>query len=227
MDDHTTRPTAKKRYPIPEREARAEILVVNSRFIASAAPAFSVELARAFIARIRSEFADASHNVPAFLIGFGASVTAHCTDDGEPAGTAGRPALTVLQGSGLGDVVVVVTRYFGGTKLGTGGLVHAYGAAVKEVLAVLPRAEKIPTYTVMLACEYSYFERIRLLIAEQHGQILDEDFGADIPLTARFATWFLQPFQDRLRELTRGALQAEIIETNPETIMPLNAFPNE
>ena len=215
-----------KRFPIPAGEARAEIMVVNSRFIASAAPAFSVEEARAFIARIRAEFADASHNVPAFLIGYGASVTAHCTDDGEPSGTAGRPALAVLQGSGLGDVVVVVTRYFGGTKLGTGGLVHAYGEAVKAVLAELPRAEKIPTHTVMLACEYSYFERVRLLIQEHQGQILDEDFGADVTVTARFAVWNLQPFQDSLRELSRGALQAEIIETNPETIMPVGSFPD-
>ena len=214
-----------KHYPIPAGEARAEIMVVNSRFIATAAPVFSVEDARAFIARRRAEFWDASHNVPAFLIGYGASVTAHCNDDGEPAGTAGRPALAVLQGSGLGDVAVVVTRYFGGTKLGTGGLVHAYGEAVKAVLAVLPRAEKIPTHTVMLVCDYSYFERIRLLIAGLHGQIIDEAFGADVTITARFAVWFLAPFQEALRELTRGSLQAEIIETNPETIMPVDSFP--
>lgn len=214
-----------KRYPIPAGEARAEMMVINSRFIASAAPAFSVEEARAFIARIRAEFWDATHNVPAFLIGFGASVTAHCNDDGEPSGTAGRPALAVLQGSGLGDAVVVVTRYFGGTKLGTGGLVRAYGDAVKAVLAVLPRAEKIPTHTVMLACEYTYFDRVRLLIAAHHGQILDEDFGADVTLTIRFAAWSLPPFQEALRELSRGSLKAEIIETDPETIMPLDFFP--
>lgn len=213
-----------KRYPIPAKDARAEITVVNSRFIASAAPAFSVEEARAFIARIRAEFPDASHNVPAFLIGYGASVTAHCTDDGEPSGTAGRPALAVLQGSGLGDVVVVITRYFGGTKLGTGGLVHAYGEAVKAVLAVLPRAEKISTHTIMLACDYSLFERVRLLVQAYQGQILDEDFGADVTITARFAAWNLDPFQDALRELSRGALQAEIVESNPETIMPLGSF---
>ncbi len=214
-------PSDYKRYPIPAKEARAEIMVINSRFIATAAPAFSVEEARAFIARIRAEFPDASHHVPAFLIGYGASVTAHCTDDGEPSGTAGRPALAVLQGSGLGDVVVVVTRYFGGTKLGTGGLVHAYGEVVKSVLAVLPRAEKIPTHTVMLACEYAYFDRIRLLVQAHHGQILDEDFGADVTLTARFIAWHLDGFQADLRELSRGSLQAEIIESNPETIMPL------
>jgi uncharacterized YigZ family protein len=201
-------------------------MVINSRFIASAAPAFSVEEARAFINRVKVEFPDASHHVPAFLIGFGASVTAHCTDDGEPAGTAGRPALAVLQGSGLGDVAVVVTRYFGGTKLGTGGLVHAYGSAVKEVLAVLPRAQKVPTYTVMLACEYSYYERIKQLIQENHGQVLDEDFAVDVTLTARFATWHFDPFQDGLRDLTRGALKAEIIETNSETILPMGDFPD-
>jgi uncharacterized YigZ family protein len=217
-------PPEVKRYPIPAAEARAEITVINSRFIATASPAFSVDEARTFISRMRAEFSDASHNVPAFLIGYGASVTAHCTDDGEPSGTAGRPALAVLQGSGLGDVVVVVTRYFGGTKLGTGGLVHAYGEAVKAVLAVLPRAEKIPTHTVMLACEYTFFERIRLLVQEHRGQILDEDFGADVTVTARFAIWNLPPFQGALRELSRGALQAEIIETNLETIMPLGSF---
>jgi uncharacterized YigZ family protein len=222
MPDDTTRTSSHKRYPIPAAQARAEIEVINSRFIVTAGPAFSVEEARAFIAKIRAEFPDASHNVPAFLIGYGPSVTAHCTDDGEPSGTAGRPALAVLQGSGLGDVVVVVTRYFGGTKLGTGGLVHAYGDAVKAVLAVLPRAEKVPTHTVMLAFDYSLFERIRLLVQSHHGQILDEDFGADVTLTARFIAWHLDDFRADLRELTRGSLQAEIIESNPETIMPLS-----
>ena len=73
------------------------------------------------------------------MIGHGASTTAHCSDDGEPSGTAGRPALSVLQGSGIGDVVLVITRYFGGTKLGTGGLVRAYGDSVRNLLKVLPR----------------------------------------------------------------------------------------
>ncbi len=216
-----------KRYLIPARMARSEIEVMNSRFIASAAPAFSVDEARAFISQIRQEFPDASHHVPAFLIGFGASVTAHCSDAGEPAGTAGRPALAVLQGSGLGDVVVVVTRYFGGTKLGTGGLVRAYTDAVKAVLADLPRAEKIPTCTVMLAFEYTYLERIRLMVAEHHGLILDEDFGADVTLTVRFAVEMLAGFQSGLQNLTRGSVQAEVIETNPETIMPVDSFDHE
>ena len=97
-----------KRYPIPAGEAQAEIEILKSRFIATLKPVFSVEEARAFIKTVRSRYSDASHNVPAFLIGYGSSVTAHCNDDGEPSGTAGRPMLAVLKGCGLGDVVVVV-----------------------------------------------------------------------------------------------------------------------
>jgi len=209
------------RYSIPAREVRIEVTVVNSRFIATAVPVFSVEEAKAFITRVREEFSDASHNVPAFLVGHGASVIAHCSDDGEPSGTAGRPALAVLRGSGLGDVAVVVTRYFGGTKLGTGGLVRAYGDAVREVLAVLPRAEKVPTHTVMLAVPYPYFERVRLAVAEHQGQILDEDFTADVTLTARFAVEHLPAFQVALQELSSGQLEAQIVDTGEATIMPL------
>jgi len=212
------------RYLIPAQETRVEITVVNSRFIATAAPVFSVDEAKGFIAKVRDEFADASHNVPAYLIGHGASVIAHCSDDGEPSGTAGRPALAVVRGSGLGDIAVVVTRYFGGTKLGTGGLVRAYGDAVREVLAVLPRAEKVATHTVMMAVPYAYFELVRRAIAAHDGQILDEDFAADVTLTARFAVEHFSVFQASLQELSNGQLEAEIVETDEATIMPVGAF---
>jgi uncharacterized YigZ family protein len=208
---------------IPAQETRIEIKVLNSRFIATAAPVFSVDEAKGFIARVKSEFADASHNVPAYLIGHGATIVAHCHDDGEPSGTAGRPALAVLQGSGLGDVAVVVTRYFGGTKLGTGGLVRAYGDAVRQLLAVLPRARKVPTHTALVAAPYRLFERLRLTIADHQGQILDQDFASDVTLTARFAVEHFPPFQEALREMSNGALQAEIVETNPATILPVDA----
>jgi uncharacterized YigZ family protein len=213
------------RYLIPAAETRIELRVANSRFIATAVPVFSVEEAKAFIGRIKTEFSDASHNVPAFLIGHGPAVTAHCSDDGEPSGTAGRPMLAVLQGSGLGDVAVVVTRYFGGTKLGTGGLVRAYGDAVKEVLAALPRAEKVPTHTVMIALPYTLFEQVKLLIEVWQGQILDEEFAADVMVTALFTVEQFPGFQEALRELSHGRLQAEIVETNLETIMPLGSIP--
>jgi uncharacterized YigZ family protein len=211
-----------KRYPIPAAENRTEIEVKKSRFIATAAPVFSVEEAKAFIQRIKAEFSDASHNVPAYQIGFGPSTIAHCNDDGEPSGTAGRPMLAVVQGSGIGDLAVVVTRYFGGTKLGKGGLVRAYTEATKAVLAELSLAEKVPTHTVMLTIPYSHLDRVRLLVEGHNGRLFDEEFAADITITAQFTVEKFPDFQKALQEMTHGTLQAEIIETNEETIMPLH-----
>ncbi len=212
-----------KRYLVPAEEIRREQRVVNSRFIASLAPVFSVEEARAFIARIKAEFADASHNVPVYLIGHGDSEIAHCTDAGEPSGTAGRPALAVLRGSGLGDVAVVVTRYFGGTKLGTGGLVRAYSDAVRSVVEAVPRAEKVPTHTIMAEYPYRLIERVRLIVAACRGKILDEEFAANVTLTARFPEEQFPLFQSALLELSNGSVQAEIIESG-EVIMPVTVM---
>lgn len=210
-----------KRYPIPAGAKRTELEILNSRFIASLSPVFTVEAAKAFLTAIRAEFPDATHHVPAYLVGHGSALIAHSSDDGEPAGTAGRPVLTVLQGSGLGDVAVVVTRYFGGTKLGTGGLVRAYSEATKAVLTDLPRAEKVPTHTLMVAIPYSLFERVRLLLLAHRGQILDENFAADITLTAQLLADHFSPFQAALLELSKGTVTVEIVESNPATIMPL------
>jgi uncharacterized YigZ family protein len=209
----------KNLYPVPSNEVRAEIRVVNSRFIASLAPVGSVDEARVFINRIKAEFADASHNVPVFLIGHGDSVTAHCSDDGEPSGTAGRPALAVLQGSGLGDVVVVITRYFGGTKLGTGGLVRAYSDAVRSALEKVERSARVMTDTVKVAFPYTYLERIRRIAAACNGEILQEEFMADVTLTARFRVEDTPEFKAQVMELTSGAVPAEVI-TSEEVLMP-------
>ena len=212
---------------IPAEQTRAYIKVANSHFIATIAPVFDVEGAKEFIASIRAEFDDASHNVPAYVIGHGNSVIAHCNDDGEPSGTAGRPALAVLQGSDLGDAAVVVTRYFGGTKLGTGGLVRAYGEAVRAVVAKVPRAEKVATYTTLLAAPYNLFERVQLLVEAHRGQILDKEFAADITLTLLFRAEDLGPFNDGLRELSHGSLRAMIVESSDSTIMPVNDLASE
>jgi len=208
-------------YPVPAQEIRRELTVSNSRFISTLAPAFSVEEAKAFIVRIKAEFADASHNVTVYLIGHGDSEIAHCSDAGEPSGTAGRPALAVLRGSGLGDVAVVVTRYFGGAKLGTGGLVRAYSEAVRMVVEAVPRAQKVLTHTLMLAFPYTYLERVRLLVSAQEGKVLDEEFTADVTLTARLRVEKLPAFQAALSELTNGKVQAEVIETK-DILMPLS-----
>ncbi|GMQ79527.1 MAG: YigZ family protein [Anaerolineae bacterium] len=211
---------------IPASEQRSESKVSNSRFIASISPAFSVEEAREFIERTRQEFSDASHNVPAFIIGHGASVTAHCNDDGEPPGTAGRPVLAVLQGSGMGDVVVVVSRYFGGTKLGTGGLVRAYSDAVRSVLSVVPRAEKAVTQKVDVVVPYKLLEQAQILVKSHKGVIVERVFAADVKLSLQFRMEKFQDFNKDLLELSHGSIRASIVETNSETILPLETQEN-
>lgn len=208
-------------YLIPAEEIRREVTIVNSRFIATLAPIASTDEARVFIKRIRSEFSDASHNVPAYILGGGNSVSEYCSDDGEPSGTAGRPALTVLRGSGLGDAAVVVTRYFGGTLLGTGGLVKAYTEATQAVVRDVPRAQRIPVHVALLAIPYNLLERIRMLTTRCGGAILDEDFAADITLTLRFPIESFAEFETGLQELSAGRLSAEIIETS-EMLVPVS-----
>lgn len=211
-------------YIIPEKIVSTEMIVVNSRFISVAGPVFSTEEAREFIQSVKRQYPDASHHVPAYVIGHGNSTVAYCSDDGEPSGSSGKPILSVLQGSGFGDAIIVVTRYFGGTKLGIGGLVHAYGDAAKSVLEIMPKAVKVSTCLVQISMPYSFYERIRLLIIRKNAQILDEYFQGDVTITGRFLTKTFDQFQSDLSELTAGKIQAQIMDTNPETIMPFGAF---
>jgi uncharacterized YigZ family protein len=209
-----------KTYPVPAGEARAEIEVLRSRFIASAAPASTVEEAKEFTARIRHEFQDASHHVSAYVVGYGSTLVSHSHDDGEPSGTAGRPALAVIQGSGLGDVVVVVTRYFGGTKLGAGGLVRAYGDAVRAVLEILPRARRVLAHTVRITVGYPLFERTRLAIAAHGGQLVSTEYSLDVTVTAQFEVALYAPFEHALCELSSGTARSEVIETLTMSLPP-------
>jgi uncharacterized YigZ family protein len=202
-----------KDYLVPLNEIRRELIVVNSRFIATLAPVPTIDAARAFLTRIRQEFADASHNVPAYIIGGGNTVTEYFSDDGEPSGTAGRPALAVLRGSGLGDVAVVITRYFGGTLLGTGGLVKAYTESTQLVVNAVGRGRRVPVHVAMLAIPYNLLERLRLVTARHQGEVLDEDFAGDITLTLQFPVGSFEAFQSDLRELSAGKLKAEVIES--------------
>lgn len=206
-----------KPYLVPLNEIRREQMV-NSRFIATLAPAFSIDEARAFMKRIREEFADASHNVPVYIIGGGNTVTEYFSDDGEPSGTSGKPALTVLRGSGLGDAVLVVTRYFGGTLLGTGGLVKAYTEAAQSVVNAVGRGKRVPVHVVMAAIPYNLLERFRLLVTKNHGKILGEDYAGDITVTLQFPVENYSDFQVDLQELTAGKIQAEVIETKEEVV---------
>jgi uncharacterized YigZ family protein len=168
---------------IPAAPVDIELRVSNSRFITHLAPVADVAAARAFIASIRAKMPDANHHVYAYVIGHGGTTTLGMSDDGEPSGTAGRPALAVLKGSGLGDVVVVVTRYFGGTLLGTGGLVHAYGDSVKAVLAEVVRIEKITRTQLLMSMTYPLYEGVKRVLAGYDSQIIEEIFGTDVTLT--------------------------------------------
>jgi uncharacterized YigZ family protein len=206
---------------VPKQETRAKITVVNSRFIASISPAFSVEQAKSYVDRIKSEFQSASHNVSAFIIGHGQSIIAHCTDDGEPSGTAGRPILSVLQGSNLGDVVMVVTRFFGGTKLGRGGLVRAYSAAAKQALKTLQIAEKVVTHKIMFEVPYNLYAPSRILLEKHLASDLDEVFEEAVTLTARLREEQYDAFKLNLNDLTYGTAEITHIDTQHNTILPV------
>jgi uncharacterized YigZ family protein len=198
-----------QRYFIPQGQARTELLVKNSRFIGRAAYTPTVEAAKAFIDQVKAEEPTYTHAVYAFAVGYGAAVTHGMSDAGEPSGTAGRPALAVVKGSGLGDVTVVIVRYFGGTKLGTGGLVKAYTEAAQAVLSVLPVTEKVERQTVQLTIPYNLYEIVRRLIETHHGQVATEEFAVEVTLHLTFIVDDLPPFRSALAKLTGGQIVAE------------------
>jgi uncharacterized YigZ family protein len=200
------------RYPIPAQETRVETVVVNSRFVCTVAQSRTVEEAVAFIRRVKAELGDASSHAYAYRVGFGASVTDGCNDGGEPSGTAGKPMLAVLQGSGLGDVAAVVTRYFGGTKLGTGGLVRAFSGALKAALEVLPRTERVERKSFTVSLPYSLYERVKLLVAAHSGEVTAEEFGAEVALTLTFVVDDVAAFAVALRDLSAGRVELQQIQ---------------
>ena len=195
------------RYPIPAGPAQIELVILKSRFIARAQYTPTVEAAKAFIAQVSQTYPDASHHVYAFAVGFGASVTHGMSDAGEPGGTAGRPTLAVVKGSNLGDVTVVTSRYFGGTKLGTGGLVKAYTEAAQLVLAELPRAEKVEKRTVTFSVPYNLYERVKRLLEEYETEIDQEDFAVAVTLTVSLPRPNLKPLAADLADLSSGQIQ--------------------
>lgn len=166
--------------------ARNEIEIKRSRFIASCARTDCEEAAREFIAQIRREFPDARHHCTAFIIHQDTGPdTARSSDDGEPAGTAGGPMLKVLTESGLTNVTCIVTRYFGGTKLGTGGLVRAYSEAVQQVLKESQTVRLITQPSYQLHLPIGEAGKIEAKLTQNGYQILDRDFSQEASL--RFA----------------------------------------
>jgi uncharacterized YigZ family protein len=200
------------RYRIPAETTRIETEVSRSRFIATLSNAPSVEAARQFIAAIRAEMPDASHHPYAFKVGYGGSVIEGVSDDGEPTGTSGPPILSVLRGAELGDAVLVVTRYFGGTKLGTGGLVRAYSDAAKGVLSAAVTREKIALKQVGLTLAYPLYERAKLIAAHYDATIDDEVFEADVTLFLTIPLEAVEGFSTAIQELSAGRSVPTILD---------------
>jgi uncharacterized YigZ family protein len=199
-------------YLIPSKTQRVEIVVVNSRFIGTAGYAPSVDAAKSFVTAIRTEMPDASHHVYAFRVGYGNSVTEGMSDDGEPSGTAGPPALAVLRGKDIGDTVVVVTRYFGGTLLGTGGLVRAYSDAVKAVLSELPLERKIERKTVGVEMPYPAYQLVRRAVDRYQAIDIEETFEATVTITARFPVDVIPDFLAEVIEISSGTVQPILLD---------------
>jgi uncharacterized YigZ family protein len=200
-------------YRPTEINHRTEILVINSRFITTIGRATTAEMAREFIAKIRAEMANASHHVYAFRVGYGNSITEGMSDDGEPSGTSGPPSLAVLRGSDLGDIVLVTTRYFGGTKLGTGGLVRAYSESARMALTSLKTESKAPKSQFGMDIPYSLFEQVKLLIEKYEGSIDDEIFAGDVTLIATFLQEVIADFEAELANLSSGQVEPILLET--------------
>ncbi len=167
-------------YKIPATVCRTEETIKRSRFIATVAHASTAEDAKTFISTIKTEFPDATHNCWAYVAGPpGDTARVGMSDDGEPHGTAGKPMLTVLLHSEIGEIAAVVTRYFGGTKLGTGGLVRAYSGSVKNALAGLCVKAKRDALSLTVILDYSKITAVKQMIASFDSEITEEKYEAD------------------------------------------------
>jgi len=204
-------------YLIPAEKLTVEIEVRKSRFICHLAQADNVDSAKAFINDIRQQFSDATHNCWAFQAEVpGSTRSIGCSDDGEPHGTAGRPMLTVLSHSNVGEIVAVVTRYYGGTKLGTGGLARAYSDSVKAALEKLELCEKVDWKFCKLCFDYSLQNNIETILGEQSAQIIHRYFDEKVCFKIRYNMESFVELNRKLGNISQGKLKlsAEVIQKN-------------
>ena len=180
-----------------------EIEEKKSRFIAHVEPVTSEEEALKFVASMKKQYYDARHNCYAFVIGDNGELT-RCSDDGEPSGTAGRPILEVLTGEGITNVVCVVTRYFGGTLLGTGGLVRAYQASTKEGLNNSVIIDKTPGIILSISCDYGEVGRLQYHFANKSIRVVSSDYGAQVVFKIVVELPAYESTKKDLTELTSG-----------------------
>ena len=193
------------RYPVPAERHRVEESIERSRFICTVQRTITPEDAQAFIREMNAEYPDATHNCWAYVAGPpGSSDRIGMSDDGEPHGTAGRPMLTVLVHSGVGEISAVVTRYYGGTKLGTGGLVKAYGGAVQLALATLRRAERVDYVNVQVTVGYPNIAAMQHLLPGVEADVLSEEYGVDVHYTLRLPRQNVVALRSAVADATHG-----------------------
>ena len=200
-------------YTTVAKEARAEQIIEKSRFIASIAPVGSREEADAFFDRIRKEFPDATHNVPAFVLGERQQLQ-WGSDDGEPGGTAGTPIAVFLAKEGLTNVAVVVTRYFGGIKLGTGGLVRAYTSSARLAVQEAGKLEVRQEIRLRFAMDYSLLGRLKNMTSKLPFSIEELSYEDCVKPLIRFAPEDENAVIAALSDLTGGALKIISRESN-------------
>ena len=197
----------------PGEVFRVEQTIKRSRFIASVGHTPGVEEAKAFIEQIKAEFEDARHNCWAYCAGAaGSTDRIGASDDGEPHGTAGRPMLTAVTHSGIGEVTVVVTRYFGGILLGTGGLVKVYQSSVKMALEGVPTRVRTKTKRIKFSVEHRFVNQVLRKIEAVNGRILEKNFDMGADFDVEIPEDLAETFAKELEELTRGALLIEFVE---------------
>lgn len=188
--------------------AREELVVKNSRFIAELLQINSQAEARDKLREQKLRYADATHVVHAFVTGKTGEING-MSDDGEPSGTAGRPVLDVLKGSGLTNVLLTVTRYFGGTLLGTGGLVHAYGDSAKAVIASCKSEPLVEKKEFSFTASYSLYKDIKHFFPEFHIDSLQEEYGTEVTASGRIFESEFKNFSQRIYNLSNGKLSLE------------------
>jgi len=193
------------RYLVPAGIYRVEDTLQRSRFVTTVARAGDPEAAHAFVAQIREEMPDATHHCWAFVAGPpGSTAQIGMSDDGEPHGTAGRPMLTTLLHGGVGEVVAVCTRWFGGVKLGTGGLSRAYSGGVKHALEALPTVEKVDRVRLRVTLSYADVDGFRRLAGASDASVVDETFAADVTFVVGVPVPGRAAFEAAVSELTQG-----------------------
>jgi uncharacterized YigZ family protein len=205
--DADDRPDDPDAYRTLAGRGRAEFTVDGSEFIGHAAPAASVEAAEAFVAEIGEAFPDATHNVPAYRVNAD-PFREYSSDDGEPSGSAGKPVLNVLQGRELQDAVVVVTRYYGGTNLGVGGLVRSYSGAAKGAIEDAGVTWTRPHERLVATVAYDDSGTVRGLL-ESAGVEFEAEYGAEVRFDARVPVREADALRDRLRSATSGRVDID------------------